>query len=550
MYRPVSSIGPQTSVDPMEVMETLVAMEQRFRQVFQQILIDTDFPLKYDVASNEADGPLFFVLTKQPTSLTYVIEALPVVFDQSASKAHVKRVEELTYHPVFEDVIERYTKTRRKPNPVILETRSADFCYMVTIKIEVLPLDRSVRAVNFTLLREYQILLHIWESYRSDLNANKCNSDQLIGFPMPFEFRNIEGTKYDLPHGHSWEYYSPFGKLESLQRVSLTSITSSKDSRPIKSTLSYMSIEKVGPSLSYLMDLMLSQRKFFNISSALKVYDQLICRLLVMHKYSVIHGDINPSALCFGTGEAVNVLYLNNFEAALLAPTFGLPLPFFHDRFVSYSRVKDKSVHFVHDLESAFYVFLYLMLGRLPWDSRLGVSETESSTVAPVGVDISVNDIRSEKSRTMEEKEKFWQSSNQLLWMVKSIDTEFRDSMYRNFASDIVEAIYARVKESMSTCQSLSQSAYSKSVFITGTAPYNAYFGVRKIIASFFRFESRSNALKDPVWSAKTDMLFKEDANDRRIAWDLSSWCWNYLDADANSVKRQSSRKSQIVVSS
>ncbi|PAA54795.1 hypothetical protein BOX15_Mlig028345g1 [Macrostomum lignano] len=503
-------------------LEKLAKREETFKEVFSVMTQHSDFSTKYDVSG---ENPLIYVYTSQPDEYSFITEVFPVVKDKPTRLAE-KQAEELTFHQAFEEVIERYTNERRKPNPVLQETRSSDFCYQLILKIEAIPVGNARFPEPFKLVREFKILQHIWENYRTEMLARKTSPDQLVGFPMPFEFKNLIGSSnYDFPKMEidGFHYYNLNGKSDGICRHPISPAGFGTDAKNMMSSFSYLSVEKTGPSVPYLMQLMVRQGKKFSLSTALKILDQLISRLMILHKYGVVHCDVNPGCLSFGCREAMNVLYITSFDKAVLGTQQSSPIHLFHDRFVAYSQVKDKKCHYVCDLESAFYVFVYCLLNRLPWDSRLQLDSKSVSQPC---------DVIAEKSRTIDMKEKFWSSNDSIHMITKRVTYEFSEGLYTNFSIDVLESLFAKMRENMATCINIPVTNYFKEIFVPGSAPYNCYFSIRKIIASYFRFEILNQSMKDVTCASKLEMLTKQDRHDKRCAWDLSYWCWNFLDAD------------------
>ncbi|PAA55119.1 hypothetical protein BOX15_Mlig006882g1 [Macrostomum lignano] len=441
-----------------------------------------------------------------------------------------KDPEQFTFHEAFETAIQRYTESSAKQNSVLRETRATDFCYPVTMTVEAVPLGKAKKPSNLLLLREFQILTWLWEQYRHEMRSKQCNFDHMVGIPMPFEYCSVSGTDFDYPARgfEAYNYYDTHGNMMDISTITLKLPLST--SSCVSSTLSYMTTEKLGPCVSYLIEILRSQSKYFNLSSAMMLFDQLICRLIVMHKYGVVHGDLNTDCLRFGSGNACNVLYISDFSTSVQMPSSAKPSFGYHERFVSTLRVKNKIFHFMQDLESAYYIFLLLAFGCLPWDGRIKVDASSSLPMLSEQAGTANPVVYS--SSVIKEKDNFWEVPSIILRLIRSKEFELEGDLYHNFTEDLLMTLHSKMKDLMTNCSQIGQDAFMRDINTTGSVPYNAYMGLRKCLASYFRFETLNAFMKDPATEAKIGMLHMHDSTDRRMAWDLSSWCWNHIGVD------------------
>ncbi|PAA78633.1 hypothetical protein BOX15_Mlig003562g1, partial [Macrostomum lignano] len=517
------------------------------------LIMDSSFKRKYGQDFAYPKSIHCYLFTQQPRNHTYAFEAFAAVATVTPNALKRKK-EEMIFHPMFENVIERYTNSRAKPNPVLMETRNSEFCYRLSILVEAVPI--SVQASlgfgmsSLRLIRQYEILYYIWETFRHDLEVKKCYSDQLIGIPVPFEFVNVCGNEYDFEFSeHSINYYDIRGAYVP---VNSSRIPGAGKGKPLGSFLSYMSMEKLGPSLAYMADLLKSQRKWFKMSTALKLLDQILCRLMVLHRYGIILGNLDFRYLNFGVREAINVLYVSSFDCAVQAPTTQRPLNYFNERFASIGALKGVA-HFVNDIETAFYLFLAMLSHRLPWDQKPPVSETPLTDQQTQQLqqpqfdgswEVGGNTRYQSTLRThLDERTKLWDTTSWIDRMLNSytLRNQMKSPALEGFAFDIIQMVYQKTKEAIS-CASIPQQDFMTNVMTPSTTANNAYMGIRKVIVSFFRFESLSNNLRDATCQNKVDQLLATEESDGRALWDLNNWCWNVFETSFMSNARSSRR--------
>uniref|UniRef100_A0A1I8FG92 DUF5641 domain-containing protein n=1 Tax=Macrostomum lignano TaxID=282301 RepID=A0A1I8FG92_9PLAT len=168
--------------------------------------------------------------------------------------------------------LEAKAAARRKPmlsngNPiheakpksrVLMETRNSEFCYRLSILVEAVAHQCSgvfgFGMSSLRLIRQYEILYYIWESF-----VNVCGNE------YDFEFSEHSINYYDIPGAYVPDTPAP------------------ARAKPLGSFLSYMSMEKLGPQSGlHGATCLKSQRKWFKMSTALKLLDQILCRLMVL----------------------------------------------------------------------------------------------------------------------------------------------------------------------------------------------------------------------------------------------------------------------------
>jgi serine/threonine protein kinase len=124
-------------------------------------------------------------------------------------------------------------------------------------------------------------------------------------------------------------------------------------------------------------DLFCRCRRRFSLKTTLMVADQLLCRMEVMHAKNHIHRDIKPDNFVIGRGDRSKLIYVidlglsKNFRDSKTKRH----IPFKEGKDLTGSpRYTAVSVHLGHeqsrrtDMESLGYVFVYFLVGMLPWE--------------------------------------------------------------------------------------------------------------------------------------------------------------------------------------
>ena len=123
-----------------------------------------------------------------------------------------------------------------------------------------------------------------------------------------------------------------------------------------------------------------------SLKNVLNLGDQMIGIIQRLHKLGFIHRDIKPENFLFAQGTARDTLYLIDFG---LSCSFIDPMTKQHIRFsdnhqlVGTARYASVNTLFGYmqsrrdDLESIFYVMIYLFIGHLPWQGLHAASEKD-----------------------------------------------------------------------------------------------------------------------------------------------------------------------------
>eukprot|EP01059_Diplonema_ambulator_P031479 TRINITY_DN5781_c0_g1_i2.p1 TRINITY_DN5781_c0_g1~~TRINITY_DN5781_c0_g1_i2.p1 ORF type:complete len:366 (+),score=52.10 TRINITY_DN5781_c0_g1_i2:54-1100(+) len=133
-------------------------------------------------------------------------------------------------------------------------------------------------------------------------------------------------------------------------------------------------MQLLGPSLESLKKMMAA--KVLSLKTVLLIADQAIERLHALHLRSVIHRDVKPENLLFGTNDNRNTLYLVDFGISekYYDSASAQHIPYREGRTV-YGTPYFSSINADagceqsrrDDLESLGYTLVYLLKGTLPW---------------------------------------------------------------------------------------------------------------------------------------------------------------------------------------
>ncbi|ODN00907.1 Casein kinase I isoform delta [Orchesella cincta] len=140
-----------------------------------------------------------------------------------------------------------------------------------------------------------------------------------------------------------------------------------------KSELSAMVMDKLGPSLEFLVK---DCGRKFTLKTVLMLANEMIDRVEYIHSKGFLHRDIKPDNFVMGTGHNDNTLFIIDFGLAkeyLDKVTKRHIQMSRNDRFVGTLNFASLNAHHGmeqgrrDDLESVGYTLVYFLLGTLPW---------------------------------------------------------------------------------------------------------------------------------------------------------------------------------------
>ena len=140
-----------------------------------------------------------------------------------------------------------------------------------------------------------------------------------------------------------------------------------------KPNSTFLVMELLGKNLE---DLFKECNKKFTLKTVLMMADQMISSLEFIHSKGYLHRDINPRNICVGLAEKASNFYSIDFG---LSSTYRElndndklkeNFPFTGTlNFASVNTHKGYEQTCLDDLESLFYVIIYFLTGKLPWES-------------------------------------------------------------------------------------------------------------------------------------------------------------------------------------
>lgn len=115
--------------------------------------------------------------------------------------------------------------------------------------------------------------------------------------------------------------------------------------------------------------------KRFSLKTTLMILDQVLKRVELLHRHKIIHRDLKPSNLAVGLGINSQTIYILDFgkakkymdsnEAHIQMKTNKLPVG--NLRYSSLNSDKGIEQSRRDDLETLFYIAIYFLKGKLPW---------------------------------------------------------------------------------------------------------------------------------------------------------------------------------------
>ena len=132
-------------------------------------------------------------------------------------------------------------------------------------------------------------------------------------------------------------------------------------------------MELLGPSLETLFQ---SLNKKFSLKTICMLGIQMLDRIEYIHSKKLIHRDVKPDNFAIGKGKNSHILYVLDFGLAkkYWSSTHKCHIPFIKGkkltgtaRYASINALSGFEQSRRDDLESIFYILLYFLRGKLPW---------------------------------------------------------------------------------------------------------------------------------------------------------------------------------------
>lgn len=139
-----------------------------------------------------------------------------------------------------------------------------------------------------------------------------------------------------------------------------------------KADTTFLVMELLGKNLD---DLFKECNKKFHLKTVLMLADQMLANLEFIHSLGYVHCDINPRNICVGLGGKARVFYFIDFGLSTsyrkLQPDDNLKAKY---PFVGTLNFSSINIHkgfertCLDDIESFFYMMIYFLNGKLPWE--------------------------------------------------------------------------------------------------------------------------------------------------------------------------------------
>ena len=140
-----------------------------------------------------------------------------------------------------------------------------------------------------------------------------------------------------------------------------------------KPNSSFLVMELLGKNLD---ELFLQCGRKLSLKTVLMLADQMISNLEFIHSKGFLHRDINPRNICVGLAEKSSIFYSidfglsSNFRELTMNDQLKEDFPFVGTlNFASVKSHKGSEQTCSDDLESLFYVIIYFLRGKLPWEN-------------------------------------------------------------------------------------------------------------------------------------------------------------------------------------
>jgi serine/threonine protein kinase len=192
--------------------------------------------------------------------------------------------------------------------------------------------------------------------------------------------RQLRAIKFEIASQKNPQLKHEFNILEQLNKIENGLIPEGVPKvygfDRIENKCNYMIMDFLGPSVA---DLFQFRNKQFTLKTVCLVGIQMLQRIEFIHEKGFIHRDIKPENFVVGLNEKSSMVHIIDFGLSkrYKDKNTGQHIPYRENRhLVGTARYASINAHLGieqsrrDDIESIGYVLVYLILGRLPWQSK------------------------------------------------------------------------------------------------------------------------------------------------------------------------------------
>ncbi|PAA64235.1 hypothetical protein BOX15_Mlig019091g1 [Macrostomum lignano] len=343
--------------------EGAMSQEEIVDEILQAIYSDPRFKQKYALSS------LFLIGAGAFGSV------FRVVSNATGSAANPK------YNEDYVKYLQKMKKSTKNTRGALMDSYRDEHCLdLVAVKFEPLtPEDvenNSVGKIN--LIREFYLL--------QELFGNQDNRYAMVGFPLPIDFSYVGNRRITKDLGKVI-VYDPYGVQCSFKETYLEKFNIFGLREDDITDRTYFAMELLGPNLDDWKEFFAAKhshegRIFYSVQTTLKLMDQFLCRLLIMHRKNMVHLDLKPDNLCLGIGKMTNTVYLLDYGLSKICSENKPDITMGSRRYMSVAVLNLEPANYMMDIETWFYILIVLLTDYIPWSDealscQLGKNEKE-----------------------------------------------------------------------------------------------------------------------------------------------------------------------------